>query len=78
MGYTDVNIASMNAALENGANFAADYPDYAKAMWLLISVPPAIGMIISIIPTLKYELDKKTHDNILAALVEKHSDGEDV
>lgn len=78
VGYTDVNIASMNAALENGANFAADYPDYAKAMWLLISVPPAIGMIISIIPTLKYELDKKTHDNILAALVEKHSDGEDV
>lgn len=74
VGYTDVNIASMNAALENGANFAADYPDYAKAMWLLISIPPAIGMAISIIPTLKYELDRKTHDKILAALVEKHSE----
>lgn len=73
VGYTDVNIASMNAALENGANFAADYPDYAKAMWLLISIPPAIGMVISIIPTLKYELDRKTHDKILAELVEKHS-----
>lgn len=76
VGYTDVNIASMNAALENGANFAADYPDYAKAMWLLISIPPAIGMAISIIPTLKYELDKKTHDKILASLIERHS-GED-
>lgn len=73
VGYTDVNIAEMNAALENGANFAADYPDYAKAMWLLISIPPAIGMIISIIPTLKYEIDRKSHDKILAELIEKHS-----
>ncbi len=73
VGYTDVNIAQMNAALENGANFAADYPDYAKAMWFLISIPPAIGMFLSFIPTLKYEIDKKTHEDILASLVEKHS-----
>lgn len=73
VGYTDINISAMNAALESGASFAVDYPDYAKAMWFLISVPPAIGMILAVLPTLKYEIDKKTHDNILAALVKKHS-----
>lgn len=73
VGYTDVNIASMNEALSNGANFAKDYQNYSWAMWFLISIPPAIGMAISIIPTLKYELDRKTHDKILAELVEKHN-----
>ena len=76
VGYTDVNISAMNAALENGASFAADYPDYAKAMWLLISIPPAIGMAISIIPTIKYEIDRKSHEKMLAELVERHSEGE--
>jgi len=73
VGYTDVNIASMNEALSNGANFAKDYQNYSWAMWFLISIPPAIGMAISIIPTLKYELDRKTHNKILAELVEKHN-----
>lgn len=76
VGYTDINISKMNAALEAGANFASDYSEYAKAMWLLISIPPAIGMAVSIIPTLKYELDRKTHDKILAELVKKHSEEE--
>ncbi len=64
----------MNAALEKGASFAVDYPDYAKAMWLLISIPPAIGMAISVIPTLKYEIDRKSHEKMLAELVERHSE----
>ncbi len=74
VGYTDINISAMNAALEKGASFAVDYPDYAKAMWLLISIPPAIGMAISVIPTLKYEIDRKSHDKMLAELVERHSE----
>lgn len=74
VGYTDINISAMNAALEKGASFAVDYPDYAKAMWLLISIPPAIGMAISVIPTLKYEIDRKSHEKMLAELVERHSE----
>lgn len=76
VGYTDVNISAMNAALEKGASFAVDYPDYAKAMWLLISIPPAIGMAISVIPTIKYEIDRRSHEKMLAELVERHSEGE--
>ena len=79
VGYTDVNIASMNAALEQGASFASDYSQYANAMWLLISIPPAIGMAISVIPTIKYEIDRKSHEKMLAELIERHSeaDGEE-
>ena len=73
VGYTDVNISAMNAALEQGASFASDYQQYSWAMWLLISIPPAIGMAISIIPTLKYEVDRKSHEKMLAELVERHN-----
>ena len=74
VGYTDVNINAMNEALANGANFAVDYMPYSKAMWFLISVPPAIGMAIAVIPTLKYEIDKKSHEKMLEELIKRHSE----
>ncbi|MDE6659369.1 MAG: glycoside-pentoside-hexuronide (GPH):cation symporter [Eubacterium sp.] len=77
VGYTDVNIAAMNEALEKGASFAKDFTPYADAMWLLISIPPAIGMAISVIPTIKYEIDRKSHEKMLAELVERHSEADD-
>lgn len=72
VGYTDVNIDAMNKALANGANFARDYESYSSAMWFLLTVPPAIGMAIAIIPTIKYEITKKEHDKMLGELIEKH------
>lgn len=72
VGYTDVNIDTMNTALANGATFASDYMPYSKAMWFLISIPPAIGMIIAVIPTLKYEIDRKSHEKMLEELIKHH------
>ncbi|MCM1115039.1 MAG: MFS transporter [Clostridium sp.] len=72
VGYTDVNIAAMNEAIKDGASFAVDYPDFSKAMWFLISVPVAVGMVISVIPTIKYEITKESHDKMLSELVERH------
>lgn len=72
VGYTDINIEQMNEAIKNGADFATDYMSYSKAMWFLISIPPAIGMALAVIPTLKYEIDKKSHDKMLQELVERH------
>ena len=74
VGYTDVNIDAMNKALANGANFARDYESYSSAMWFLLTVPPAIGMAIAVIPTIKYEITKKEHDKMLGELIEKHRD----
>ena len=74
VGYTDINIEMMNEAIKSGASFASDYLPYSKAMWFLISIPPAIGMALAVIPTLKYEIDKKSHDKMLEELVKRHSE----
>ncbi len=74
VGYTDINIDKMNKALESGANFAKDFEHYSSAMWFLLTVPPAIGMIIAIIPTLKYEISNKEHEKILSELIKKHKE----
>ena len=76
VNYSDVNIDAMNNAIANGASFASDFSEYSKAMWFLISIPPAIGMAISVIPTLKYEITRESHDKMLKTLVEKHSQPE--
>ncbi|MBQ7203221.1 MAG: MFS transporter [Eubacterium sp.] len=76
VGYTDVNIEKMNKALENGASFARDYPQYAKAMWFILTVPPAVGIAIAVIPTLKYEITTEAHEKMLAELVKRHAEKE--
>lgn len=72
VGYTDVNIDKLNKALENGAHFATDYQSYAKAMWFILTIPPAIGLALAVIPTLKYEITTEDHENMLAELIKRH------
>lgn len=76
VGYSDVNIDKMNKALANGAHFASDYMSYSKTMWFLLTIPPAIGMLIAIIPTLKYEITSESHKKMLDELIEKHKEME--
>ena len=74
VGYTGKNIDDMNQALASGVkHFATDYQNYSSAMWFLLTVPAAVGMIIAIIPTIKYEITKGEHEKILASLIEKHN-----
>ncbi len=73
VGYTGKNIDDMNKMLAAGAkHFASDYQSYSESMWFLLTVPAAIGMIIAVIPTIKYEISKHEHDKILAELIERH------
>ena len=74
VGYTDVNIEKMNKALENGASFARDYMPYSKAMWFILTVPPAIGLAIAVIPTLKYEITTADHEKMLGELIRRHAE----
>lgn len=76
VGYSDENVAAMVDALNNGANFKTDFEPYAAAMIFLVSIPPAIGMIISILPTIKYALSDKEHTEILNKLIEKRAKSE--
>lgn len=73
--YTDKYIEVLNTELAEGKYhfFEASNGDYAMAMFLLISIPPAIGMLLSAIPTIKYPLTDKEHTRILNELIEKRA-----
>lgn len=76
VGYSGANVDEMNRAIyEQGASFIT-YNDgkFAAAMFFLISVPPAIGMLLSAIPILKYALPDKEHKRILAELIAKRAE----
>ena len=69
VGYTDENIRALNAALKTGAHFMSyNGGKYAAAMFFLVSIPPAVGMVLSAMPTLKYVLTNKEHTRILNEL----------
>lgn len=72
VGYSDANIDKMNQALANGASFANDYASYSDAMWLLITIPVAIGFLLAIIPTWKYEITPEHRAEITEALKIRH------
>ena len=76
VGFSGENVAVLNDALMHGADFTT-YANgkYAAAMFFLVSVPPAIGMILSAMPTLKYALTDGVHDRILDSLnAQRHSE----
>ena len=74
VGFSDKNVALLNNALVNGQDFKTyNNGIFAAAMFFLISIPPAVGMALAAIPTLKYPLTDKEHTRILDELVEKRA-----
>lgn len=71
VGFSDKNVQAVNAVLAAGGSFKQDYPEYASAMFFLCAIPPAIGLILSVIPMRNYELSNKRHAEILDALIER-------
>ena len=72
VGFSGANLEAINDKLRNGAHFfELDGGKYALGMFFLISIPIALGMALSAIPTLKYAMSDKEHDEILDSLVEK-------
>ncbi len=66
VGFSDVNIESLNIGLSDGMiDFKVDTPVYAWVMFFLVAVPASIGMILSILPMLKYEISDKWHREML-------------
>lgn len=75
VGWTDANIEAANNALKSGQDFLSiEGGKYAMMFFFLISIPPAIGMALSAIPTLRYKLTDKEHQRILDALIERRAE----
>ncbi len=77
VGFSGGRLAVLNSALSYGQNFH-EYQGgkFALTMFLLVSIPPAIGMVLSGIPTLKYSLTDEEHTRILDELNAKRNAGE--
>ena len=81
VGWSGKAIEVANAALANGEEHftTMNGGKYALAMFFLVSVPPAIGMLLSAIPTWKYALPNTEHKRILSELVtRRRAAGEEV
>ena len=77
IGFSGANLESINDKLRNGAHFfELDGGKYALGMFFLISVPIAVGMVLSAIPTLKYAMSDKEHDEMLDALIARRREKE--
>ena len=83
VGFSDSKITFLNNALIAGADFktfnpftlgGAEVGKFSAAMFFLISIPPAIGMILAAIPTLKYALPDKEHTRMLDELNAKRNE----
>ncbi|MDY4607818.1 MAG: MFS transporter [Eubacterium sp.] len=78
VGYSGANVDKLNKAIEKGASFitydgGSGVGKYAAAMFFLISIPPAIGMALSALPTLKYAMSDKEHAKILDELISRRN-----
>lgn len=71
IGFSGAGVEQVNAALlaeGSTVSFKSEYPTIALAMFFLVSIPPAVGCLLSIIPTWKYPLTNKEHAKILEFL----------
>ncbi|NLA76819.1 MAG: hypothetical protein GX851_03140 [Clostridiales bacterium] len=78
VGFSGDAVKAVNDALYAGASFKSDpaFDKYRLAMFFLCSIPPAIGMFISVIPMRKYSLTNGEHQRILKSLNEKRNANE--
>ena len=70
VGFSDTAIEKVNAFIEAGGipRTEPEFQPYMMILFFLVSIPPAIGYLLSVIPTWKYALDSGEHKKILEEL----------
>jgi Na+/melibiose symporter-like transporter len=77
VGFSDEKVDALSRYIENMGpddllpRLNPEYDSIMMILFFLISIPPAIGCILSVIPTLKYALNDDVHDVILRELNER-------
>ncbi len=70
--FSDANLDNINYRLTQGEHFfEMDGGKYAAAMFFLISIPVALGMLLSALPMRSYGMTDAEHKDMLAALIAK-------
>lgn len=77
VGFSDSRVAALNAYIQAGGTprTSPEYAPFMMVLFLIVSVLPAIGCLLSIIPTWNYCLDDKEHKRILLILKERRDKG---
>lgn len=76
VGFSDARVAEVNAFIAAGgiARTAPQYKPFMMILFFLVSIPPAIGCLLGIIPTWKYSLDDDEHKRLLDELnIRRHA-----
>ena len=72
--FSDQNLDNINYRLSQGEHFyQLDGGKYAAAMFFLISVPIAVSLVLSALPTKNYAMTDAEHRKMLDALIEKRA-----
>ncbi len=73
VGFSDAKVGELNTFIAHGGipRLSSKYDPYMMILFFLVSIPPAIGGILSVIPTWKYALSDEEHKRILAELNER-------
>ncbi|NCA67489.1 MAG: hypothetical protein EOM87_05440 [Clostridia bacterium] len=74
--FSDARVAEVNEYISAGGipRLTGDYTPFMMILFFIVSIPPALGCLLSVIPTWKYALDDKEHKRILAVLNERRAE----
>ena len=73
VGFSDAKVGELNTFIAHGGipRLNSKYDSYMMILFFLVSIPPAIGGILSVLPTWRYALSDEEHKRILAELNER-------
>lgn len=78
VGFSDAKVAEVNQFIEAGGvpRENPEYSQYLMILFFLVTIPPAIGFLLSVIPTWHYCLSDEEHEKILLELNKRRSEKE--
>jgi len=77
VGFSDAKVGELNQLIANGITGQAlrgampEYDGFMTVLFFLMTIPPAIGSLLAVIPTWKYSMSNKEHKRVLAELNER-------
>lgn len=79
VGFSGEAVAEINEFIAAGGipRLDSKYDSYMAVLFFLVSIPPAIGALVSVIPTWKYALSDKDHRMMLDELNERRRSREE-